>query len=85
MPQNGWTLARRKRQSKAIKQWKPWLRSTGPKTPDGKAITQKNAQKHGLRGALWLQLAQGFAGQTRYPLKAHTSFHTSFCLETMGF
>src|ERR1017187_1007026 len=29
---NGWTLERRLRQSAAIRQWRPWERSTGPRT-----------------------------------------------------
>lgn len=27
----------------------PWLRSTGPKTPDGKAVVAKNAYRGGVR------------------------------------
>ena len=42
MPQSrwfksGWTQGRRARQSEAIHGWKPWLKSTGPRTDNGKA------------------------------------------------
>jgi hypothetical protein len=41
---NGWTPERRQRQSKMIKQWKPWEKSTGPRTEAGKQSTAQNAQ-----------------------------------------
>jgi len=44
---NGWTPERRKRQSELIRQFHPWERSTGPRTPEGKARVAKN----GYRGA----------------------------------
>ena len=40
---NGWTLERRARQSQAIRRWRPWDRSTGPRTPEGKARSARNA------------------------------------------
>lgn len=48
MKQNGWTPERRKKQSEMIKAWKPWEKSTGPKTEAGKAVSSKNAEKHGM-------------------------------------
>lgn len=30
---------------------RPWERSTGPRTPSGKAVTRQNALKHGQRSA----------------------------------
>jgi hypothetical protein len=42
-----WTPEERLRQSKAIRSWKPWESSTGAKTPQGKAISSKNATKTG--------------------------------------
>ena len=42
---NGWTLERRQRQSEAIRTWKPWERSTGPRTPEGKAKVAQNSYK----------------------------------------
>ena len=34
---NGWTPERRARQSALIRNWRPWEKSTGPKTEKGKA------------------------------------------------
>ena len=42
-----WSQERRKRASQLIHQWKPWTKSTGPKTVQGKAIVANNALKHG--------------------------------------
>lgn len=39
---NGWTPERRARQAELIRSWKPWEKSTGPKTPDGKAKAARN-------------------------------------------
>lgn len=46
---NGWTDARRKRQAMLIQSWKPWERSSGPKSAEGKAKVARNALKHGAR------------------------------------
>ena len=40
--------------SQLIRAWKPWERSTGPRTPDGKAKVSRNAWKGGERPALRL-------------------------------
>ena len=53
-PAAGWTPERRKRQSGAIKRWKPWNQSTGPKSPEGKAVVSGNA----WTGGDWLKLRQ---------------------------
>ena len=49
---NGWTPERRQRQAEAIKQWKPWQRSTGPRTKVGKIIASRNGWKGGTRPML---------------------------------
>ncbi|PXA87709.1 hypothetical protein DMC47_31400 [Nostoc sp. 3335mG] len=54
---NGWSPERRARQSEAIRRWKPWERSTGPQTVDGKARASRNADKGGKRSALRAELA----------------------------
>ncbi|TNJ37408.1 hypothetical protein FGF68_04145 [Prosthecochloris vibrioformis] len=43
----GWTPERRARQAEMIRKWKPWEKSTGPKTESGKAAAAKNADKGG--------------------------------------
>ena len=48
---NGWTPERRAKQSAMMKQLKPWMKSTGPKTEAGKLQSSKNAYKHGGRSA----------------------------------
>jgi len=40
-----WTPEERLKQSEAIRRWKPWEQSTGARTPQGKAISSKNATK----------------------------------------
>jgi|WetSurMetagenome_2_1015567.scaffolds.fasta_scaffold32360_6 hypothetical protein len=40
---NGWTPERRARQAEMIRTWRPWEKSTGPRTPDGKAKASVNA------------------------------------------
>lgn len=49
---NGWTPERRARQAELIRNWKPWKRSTGPRTEEGKARTSRNAFKGGRRAEL---------------------------------
>lgn len=46
---HGWTPERSQKQSERIRTWKPWEKSTGPKTEAGKAKASQNALKHGLR------------------------------------
>ena len=53
-PAKGWTPERRKLQSEAIKRWKPWQQSTGPKSPEGRAVVSGNAWK----GGEWLKLRE---------------------------
>ncbi len=41
----GWTEERRKKQAEAIRRWKPWEKSTGPRTEAGKNNCKMNALK----------------------------------------
>ncbi len=52
----GWAPERRKRQSELIHGWRPWEKSTGPRTPSGKARRARNAYKGCVRPVLrdWL-------------------------------
>lgn len=43
---NGWTPERKAKQSELIHRWRPWEKSTGAKTVEGKAIVAKNAVKY---------------------------------------
>jgi hypothetical protein len=38
-----WTPEQRQRQREAIQRWKPWSKSTGPRSPSGKAAASRNA------------------------------------------
>lgn len=49
-----WTPERRALQAALIRTWKPWERSTGPRTPDGKVAASRNAYK----GGHWLKLRE---------------------------
>ena len=53
---NGWTSERRARQAALIRTWKPWQRATGPRTPEGKATTSRNADKG--KGKQWQMLRE---------------------------
>ena len=47
-----WTAEERAKQSALIQSWKPWNKSTGAKTPEGKAVSSQNAFKGGWRSEL---------------------------------
>jgi len=49
---NGWTPERRARAAELIHTWRPWERSTGPRTSEGKARVARNAYKGNWRGQL---------------------------------
>ena len=51
---SSWTPERRARQAALIRTWRPWQKATGPRTPDGKATTSRNAYK----GGHWLMLRE---------------------------
>ncbi|BBE10393.1 Uncharacterized protein MCB1EB_2232 [Mycoavidus cysteinexigens] len=50
---SGWTPERRARQRALIQQWRPWEKSTGPLTDEGKAKASANSLKHGGRSKAW--------------------------------
>lgn len=47
-----WTAEQRQRQAEAIRRWKPWEQSTGPKSATGKAKVSRNA----YTGGEWAKL-----------------------------
>ena len=38
-----WTPEQRQRQRESIQRWQPWSQSTGPRSPEGKAVAARNA------------------------------------------
>lgn len=48
-----WTEERRARQREMMLRNKPWEKSTGPKTPGGKARSAKNSFKNGNYAQSW--------------------------------
>lgn len=40
-----WTAERRAQQAALIRTWQPWKKSTGPRTPEGKSKSSRNAHK----------------------------------------
>ena len=46
--QSYWTEERRQAQRERINRVKPWLKSTGARTPEGKAISSQNAYTTGV-------------------------------------
>ena len=47
-----WTPERRAKQAELIRQWKPWAKSTGPKSTEGKQRVARNAWTGGNRAQL---------------------------------
>jgi hypothetical protein len=47
---HGWTPERRARQALAIRRWKPWDRSTGPRTEQGKRTVSRNLDARRIDG-----------------------------------
>lgn len=71
MKANGWTPERRKRQSEMIKQWKPWKKSTGPRSESGKEAVKMNALKHGMYGSEWKSLKKQISDQKKFLKEFH--------------
>lgn len=50
-----WTPEQRQKQREAIRRWKPWQQSSGPKSPKGKVVAAGNA----WTGGEWKKLRLG--------------------------
>ena len=48
---NSWTPERRARQAERIRESRPWEKSTGPRSAEGKTAASRNAWKGGQRAA----------------------------------
>jgi hypothetical protein len=55
---NGWTPERRARQRELIRTWRPWDKSTGPRTPAGKEASARNRAASLARAEAELAAAQ---------------------------
>ena len=47
-----WTVEQRAQQSVKIRQWRPWVNSTGARTAEGKAVSSRNAYRGAERSLL---------------------------------
>ena len=61
---NGWAPERRARQAKLIRKWRPWEKSTGPKTEADKSVVSRNAYKGGT-WRLLRELSRALREQSR--------------------
>lgn len=69
---NGWTPERRARQAELIRTWKPWERSSGPKTLEGKGRSAMRGFKGGHRNLL-----KALKQALREQRKSHSDLHFS--------
>ena len=51
----GWSPERRAKQAELIRALKPWQKSTGPRTDEGRARASSNALKHGFRSRPFIE------------------------------
>lgn len=54
---DAWTAERCARQSSLIHRWRPWEHATGPRSPAGKAVSDRNAARPDSIGAQLRALA----------------------------
>lgn len=74
-----WTPERRARQAEAIRRWRPWDQSTGPRSPEGKERSSRNADKGIARQQadfrdVRLQVRAGFAVKAEEALRRLQAF-----------
>ena len=78
-----WTLERKAKQSQAIRQWQPWLKSTGAKTAEGKAVVSRNAYKGGHRPYM-RQLARELSEECEYAQRLVEVSRDAYFLKPVG-
>lgn len=61
-----WTEKEKKRQACVIRRHRPWRKSTGPRTQEGKDTSKYNAVKHGQRSAHYIRMRKALAAQGRF-------------------
>jgi hypothetical protein len=66
MPNKGWTEEKRAAAAKRARENKPWEKSTGPRTDNGKAAIKNNALKHGGYSAPYKELMQTLKEQEKW-------------------
>jgi hypothetical protein len=69
-----WTPEQRAVHAQKIHHWKPWQKSTGPKTIEGKSIVSRNS----FKGSQRIQLREE-TRQFKAVLKDHAQFVELFC------
>ena len=60
---SNWTPERRARQAQAIRRWQPWAKSTGARTPEGKATVSRKAFKGGGQDCTVMDIITKFLEQ----------------------
>lgn len=53
-----WTDEQKAKQAVLIQSWQPWTRSTGARTPEGKAVSSKNVLRGNANRAAALEIAK---------------------------
>lgn len=66
MSDKGWTPEKRAAAAARMKQHKPWLKTTGPRTEGGKAAIRNNALKHGRDSAACRRLLDALKAQENW-------------------
>ncbi len=66
MTNKGWTQEKREAAAERARHQKPWEKSTGPTTFEGKAAVKNNALKHGTRSEAYRDLLATLKAQENY-------------------
>lgn len=61
-----WTEEQKRKQAEAIRRWKPWEKSTGPRTKRGKNKCRLNAARHGFCSQGYRELCAALREQARF-------------------